>query len=382
MKKRIITAICICMALVITAGCGGNGKPSSASSKKSNTSGSSSSSSISSESADSSGTADSSSVASDTSSGATTKTVVSTVPKRERTVSEKEKAEINPDFLLDNDKTVKNEKKLGRYEYVWGDEFNGTSLDESKWQYNITTEPQDVYRTVDNVTFTGKTIELWSKRYYDPHNNMYKWSDAPQINSRYTMNFSQGYLEMRAKPTYLRGYWPSFWLVSAKDQLLPATYWHDKFGWGIEVDIFEIFGSSDTATPNLHIWWQDGTNRHTQHKYKAPYKFIDSETLNEEYHVYGWEWDETEMSMYIDGEKYNTFYYRDTAVPSGETEGFAAPMYVILGSGVISPLNTSNDGMGLPRIDENDVASVLPACYAIDWIRLYQEPGKGLFKSK
>lgn len=381
MKKRIITAICICMALIITAGCGGTDKPSSASSKKSNTSGSSSNSSISSESADSSGTADSSSVASDTSSGGKTKTVVSTVPKRERTVSEKEKAEINPDFLLDNDKTVKNEKKLGKYEYVWGDEFNGSSLDESKWSYSYSS-PADLLRTTDNVVFTGNTIELWSKRLYNPHNNLTKWSAAPGLETINTMCFSKGYLEMRAKPTYLKGFWPSFWLVSTSKQLLSADEWFNKYKFGIEVDIFEIFGSSDTATPNLHIWWQDGTNKHTQHKYKAPYKFSDSETLNEEYHVYGWEWSDTEMSMYIDGEKYNTFYYRDAATNNAPMEAFWAPMHIKIGNGPITPLNTSNDGMGLPRIDENDVASVLPACFAIDWIRLYQEPGKGLFKAK
>ena len=378
MKKRIISAICICMALILSAGCGGETeKVNSNSSSKNNTSNVSSDNSSSVQSDE-----NSSSSNSQTSLNESTKTIVSTVPKREYTVSEEEKAEINPDFLLDNDKTVKYEKKLGKYEYAWGDEFNSAELDESKWRYCILTDPPDVIQTTDNVVFTGKTMELWAKRYYDPHNNMIKWSQAPQIDSRYTMNFSQGYLEMRAKPFYLKGYWPSFWLVSAKDQLLPATYWHDKFGWGIEVDIFEIFGSLDTATPNLHIWWQDGSNKHTQHKYKAPYKFSNSETLNEEYHVYGWEWDETEMSMYIDGEKYNTFFYRDTAVPSEQMEGFAAPMYIILGAGVISPLNTSNDGMGLPRIDDNDVPSVIPANYAIDWIRLYQEPGKGLFKSK
>lgn len=369
MRKRIISAICICMALIITAGCGGSGNAGGGTSKKSNKSTSSSSSSS------------APSDASDTPSGSEPETIVTTVPKRERTASEEEKSEINPDFLLDNDKTVKYEKKLGKYEYVWGDEFNGTSLDESKWNYDFT-KPADLLATEDNVVFTGKTIELWSKRYYDPHNNVTKWSCAPQLQTIDTMCFSKGYLEMRAKPTYLRGYWPSFWLVSTSKQLLPADDWYEKYKFGIEVDIFEIFGSLDTATPNLHIWWQDGTNKHTQHKYKAPYKFSNSDNLNEEYHVYGWEWGDTEMSMYIDGEKYNTFYYRDTATDNAPMEAFWVPMHIKIGNGPITPLNTGNDGMGLPRIDENNVASVLPASYAIDWIRLYQEPGKGLFKSK
>lgn len=381
MKKRIISAICLCMALIITAGCGGNGKPSSASSKKSNTSGSSSSSSISSESADSSGTADNSSVSSSVSSGETTKTIVTPVPKRERTTNSSEEEEIQQSskFSLENDTTVKYEKKLGKYEYVWGDEFDGTSLDTTKWGYdwrNVSAVP-DQYFTEENVVFNGKTVNLIGKRYFDPSNNIYKWSNAPYLCTQYTMNFQHGYLEMRARVPYKTGFWPAIYLLSSEKQCLwDSTEYYQKYGFGIEVDIFEIHGSEDQATPNLHAWIADGSGKHIMAKYKAKYTFDNYKNLCNEFHVYGFEWTETEMSMFVDGEKYNTFYFRDY-FNGDKMGGFSVPAYIVIDNGVISPEEKGNDGMGLPRADQDNNPSDFPTEYEVDWVRLYQEPGKG-----
>ena len=69
--------------------------------------------------------------------------------------------------------------------------------------------------------------------------------------------------------------------------------------------------------------------------------------------------------------------------PENELYGFSQPEFVILGlAGPIVPTDTSNDAMGLKTVDEGGEASDLPFEMSIDWIRLYQEPGKGMFKSK
>lgn len=379
MKKRIISAICICMALILTAGCGKSDKATSNSPKKNN------SSSVATDNSSSSANSEVSNPSSNSnasSSAQGTKTVVSTIPKRERTESSDEEVTASSKYALENDTTIKNEKKLGKYEYVWGDEFDGNSLDRNKWELQISDSTADVLQTEDNVEYGGGTVKLWVKRYYDPFNNTQKWSNAPSLITRHTMNYSQGYLEMRAIVPFRQGFWPAFWTVSNKDQLLPAKDWIEKYGWGTETDIFEIFGSKSVVTPNLHVWYQDGTSVHKMAKYKTKYEYENFSNLNNEYHIYGFEWTETEMSMYVDGEKYNTFYFKDNAPKQSEIDGFSQPVYVIINNGPITPENRSNDGMGLPRVDEDGNPSDIPGVFSIDWVRLYQEPGKGMFKSK
>ena len=63
------------------------------------------------------------------------------------------------------------------------------------------------------------------------------------------MSFRYGYLEMRARVPYSKGAWPSFWLLSGG-----ALGANPNDAYRVEVDIFEVFSSCDTATPNIHKW--------------------------------------------------------------------------------------------------------------------------------
>lgn len=384
MKKQIISAICICMVLILSAGCGKTGKVNSDSSKKDNTSSTLSDNSISSSNNSSSTDTDDSS---SSTGGKTTKTVTTTVPKKERVKDTETEEKINPKYLLENDTTVKDEIKLGKYKYVWGDEFDGNSLNSNKWSlmYDGADEKTDLYYTADNFKVSDGTLTAVTKRYYTPENSAYRWSTAPNFMTNNTMNYQYGYLEMRAKVPFKQGCWPSFWLVSKgnNNMLIDPTPWYKTSGFSMEVDIFEVFGSLDTLAPNLHIWPQASNKQHTQAPFRAKYTYDDNTFLNDEYHIYGCEWNETEISMYVDGEKYNTFKFADRAKDADELVGFSQPQYVIIGSaGPIVPTETSNDAMGLKTVDADGEPSDLPFEMSVDWIRLYQEPGKGMLKTK
>lgn len=377
MKKHIISAICICMAFILLVGCGEKGKAGSNSSKKDKTSSISSNNSSSAVDSDNSSSAES--------SAKKTETIVSTVPKKERIKETNTDEKINPKYLLENDTTVKDEVKLGKYKYVWGDEFDGNSLDTSKWDlmFDGADTKTDLYYTSDNLKVSGGTLTGVTKRYYDPGNSAYKWTTCPNVMTRYTMNYQYGYLEMRAIVPFKQGCWPSFWLNSKSDMIIDPSPWYKTSGFSMEVDIFEVFGSLDTLAPNLHMWPQASNMQHSQAPFRAKYTYDDNTFLNREYHIYGCEWNDKEISMYIDGEKYNTFKFADRAKNENELYGFSQPEFVILGlAGPIVPTEASNDAMGLKTVDEGGEASDLPFEMSIDWIRLYQEPGKGMFKSK
>ena len=86
-----------------------------------------------------------------------------------------------------------------------------------------------------------------------------------------------------------------------------------------EVDIFEVFGSDDTLVFNLHKWDVKATNNisHTSLDsldLNRSYTFENSFNLENEFHVYAFEWTPDEVSAYVDGKKYFKTLYADDGV--------------------------------------------------------------------
>ena len=105
------------------------------------------------------------------------------------------------------------------------------------------------------------------------------------------------------------------------------------------------------------------------------YRFPDAEKLNDEFHVYGYEWTPEDMSFFVDGVRYFT-------VPIGEAHDYAPKSTlkgmaghhdfhsVIFNNEIFTPGHGwCPDGY---RITDGDV----PIEYWIDWIRLYQKDGE------
>lgn len=359
--KKIISLILVLVMLFALAGC--KEEPTTSSSSKESTNSENDTSGN--ESADEPTT---STVTSTISSGVK----VETRPKDEETEGE---TEIKPEFTLDGDITVRDELKFGKYKLVWSDEFNGTKLDTKVWKISRPeATPADVYSTMDQVKFTGKTMLCTAQRYYDPSNSTIKFIESPAFETGDTMNYQYGYLEMRARLPYTQGTWPSFWTVS--DGSLAADINKNIGNFDAEVDIYEIFGSYDTATPNIHKWGETHTQCNT---IRNVYKFDDITHLRDEFHTYGYLWTKDEISMFIDGKKYQTFdlnFNYDGDKKTGMT-GFHRWQYIILGTNCInSELNPGTDNTDR-KADMSTTPSDFPFETEIDWIRLYQIPEEG-----
>ncbi len=196
------------------------------------------------------------------------------------------------------------------WEYVWGDEFDGTTLDTDKWDFRTHMmhkrhpgwEPEGV--SLDgssNIVFTvfekdGRicSTQLMTGYNYmdappeDPGNGKpFVWPigriKPPKFMHRY------GYYECRCKLQKKRGWWTAFWLQSP---LQGATL--DPAVSGIENDIMESF------TPGV-------VDRHMNHfnGCGANYKGVShgkGATLSlDEFHTFGMLWTEEGYTFYIDG---------------------------------------------------------------------------------
>ena len=104
--------------------------------------------------------------------------------------------------------------------------------------------------------------------------------------------------------------------------------------------------------------------------------------LTEEFHIYGMEWTETEIIMYIDGAEYArydiTMPYESAGKEVGSMDAFNDPMRIKIGcSPYLSELghyDFTGDGSGYTT-----EATDFSQAYCIDWVRLYQKDGCELF---
>ena len=253
---------------------------------------------------------------------------------------------------------------------VWNDEFDYADdlYDRRKWLQRAQMTHSDVLngKTERNVRSEDGTLIMRSWK-EDKETVGKDYSTNMSMTTRDSCNFAYGYLEMRAKVPFGKGYWPSFWMVQREEFM--------KGGYMTEIDIFEIFGTKDTVVPNIHKWYRDGSGKHTQRGSGGQvYTFTELANLNDEYHTYGFYWDEKKMVFSVDGKDYATFDITtagdyDKAMP---VDGFHEPAYIILNNFLFTP-----EGSWCPTGAMVDDNTKYPSVYTVDYIRLWQgENGK------
>lgn len=269
-------------------------------------------------------------------------------------------------------------KKEGGYEYVWGDEFSGAAIDNTKWVFANRMAGSALLetRTDKAVASVGQdNLKLRAIRSYRKENPVAQYATMQSLNTMKTMSFMYGYLEMSARVPFISGAWPSLWANSNgalnNKKTTPYT---------IEVDIFEVFSSFDTLTPNIHKWRGQGTHSqyNTDNKVDGervaatPYVFENTDNLVNEYHIYGFKWNEKEMIMSVDGKDYMTFDLTKNFDNMDDMEGFKVPISLLINNHMFTSDTEAIDGSSV--VNNLD----LPFEYDIDWIRLYQKPNEGV----
>ena len=263
-------------------------------------------------------------------------------------------------------------KKFG-YSYVWGDEFEGLSLDDKLWN-QATKMAATAEMALDNTELTTFTkngyLNMLALRYWDPKKAGVEYVCPWSVTTMETMSYKYGYVEIRAKMPFVRGAWASFWTSSsgALGPKNPADY-------SIEVDVFENFASLDTIAPNVHKWYGDG--RHTQWGDEGEKYTFDSLNINDEYHIYGFEWTPEKMTMYVDDKPYFTYdhsinfdegYAANKNKGASDMSGFDTQLYLIFNNHLFTSSSSylPYDGCEIYPTD-------LPTEYVIDYVRLYQK---------
>lgn len=193
--------------------------------------------------------------------------------------------------------TVKPQKQWVLY---WSDEFDGDSLDISKWNIEGGTNGE-IVKKAENVKIEDGNCVITVRR--DDSTPGFDYSSA-YVTTANKFSFRFGRLEFRAKLPTGQGMWPALWTLG--DDYL--TIANDEKGWPLcgEIDVMELVGSSDPQNPFANkkilgtLHWGPNRDSHEQ----AHKSLFLSESPSDDYHIYAVEWDEDEMVWFVDDREY------------------------------------------------------------------------------
>ena len=210
------------------------------------------------------------------------------------------------------------------WQLVWSDEFDSSSLDMSKWSFEINcsgggnAEEQCYTDSPDNLFIEDGILNIVA-RPTPEGSSLTKPYTSSRINTQNKADFTYGRIEVRAKSPRGQGTWAAAWL-------LPTDSVYGGWPLSGEIDIAEWVNVGEVRADGevdshvhgtLHYGPQQGSN----HDFTGTeYEMATSPA--DDFHVYTIEWEEGEIRWYIDEVLYA--YQRDSELTYRATDGAAA----------------------------------------------------------
>jgi beta-glucanase (GH16 family) len=231
---------------------------------------------------------------------------------------------------------------------VWADEFNGNSLDLTKWSYQTggagwgNNELQNYTDRFDNTQVSAGTLKIIAKSESFGGNDY----TSARIRTINKADFKYGRIEMYAKLPETQGIWPAFWMM-------PSENVFGAWPAGGEIDIMEVLGHQPNITyGTIHTANPSGGVLSSTSTYTLP-----SGSFASGFHTFAIEWEPTAIRWYID----NTLFATKTPAqlaPWRFTEFFHIILNVAVGG----------NWPGVPN-----ATTVFPQQMEVDYVRVYQK---------
>lgn len=275
------------------------------------------------------------------------------------------------------------------WELVWADEFEGTTLDRTKWTPEVScwgggnNERQCYTDRPENIRVEGGMLLLKARkeRFAGPARPPeIAGRDNPTLVQSHTSGkvrtiglhaWRYGRIEARARVPAGQGTWPAVWMM-------PQDNAYGSWPRSGEIDILEAvnIGAKCKACEGGR-----GENRTISALHFGDFapknRFVDSRTAlpdlalpSEDFHVYAVEWGEGLIRFLVDDRVHLTVTADQwsTAAPAAKgnpAAPFDQPFYIMANLAVGGRLSEENNAKGL-------AAKSFPAQFAIDWIRVYR----------
>ncbi len=275
--------------------------------------------------------------------------------------------------------TVKNtaiarETQEENWVLTWSDEFDGDTLDMSKWSYDtgnwivdengsyVTSgwgNNEQQFYTDKNAVVSDGTLKIRAKKetYTDSVQGTYEYTSS-KILTKNKFSVCYGKIDIRARVDSGKSLWPAIWM-------LPEDSVYGEWASSGELDIMEGWGSNPgKICGTIHFGNKWPGNAYLTNDY-----YFENGDSSENWHIYTIEWEEGEIRWYVDG---NLFSVQNEWNSDGRA--FPAPFdqnfYMIL--------NLAVGG----HFDGIDGVYADPATFAdghkeleVDYVRVYQKDG-------
>ncbi|MDP5275154.1 carbohydrate binding domain-containing protein [Chengkuizengella axinellae] len=247
-----------------------------------------------------------------------------------------------------------------KWNLVWEDNFDGSVIDESKWNFIQggggygNNELQNYTNREKNARVEDGSLIL------EAHEEQFEGNEytSAKLTTEGKGDWTYGKYEFRAKMPEGQGIWPAIWMM-------PTDYdVYDAWPSSGEIDIMEYLGHDPyTVYGTLHygVPWT-----HTGQHFQLP----SGENFVDDYHTFTLEWEPGEMRWYVDGILFSTQNDWFSKDPQG-AENFTYPAPYDRDFYIQLNLAVGGNWPGYP-----DETTVFPQQLLIDYVRVYELDGE------
>lgn len=243
------------------------------------------------------------------------------------------------------------------FELIWADEFDGTEVDQTKWEFQIgdgcdmdlcgwgNNEKQ--WYQAANATVEDGFLTITAKK---EEVNGYPYTSA-RLRTKGMGDWTFGRFEARAKMPVGQGLWSAFWM-------LPSDEIYGGWAASGEIDVMEYLGHEPYKVfGTIHYGGPSPANVFSSEDY-----LLETGTFADDFHVFAIEWEINEIRWYVDDLHYAT-QTSDTWYSTGgpSSAPFDRSFYALLNIAV---------GGNLPG--DPDESTVFPQEMIVDYFRVYQ----------
>ncbi len=238
---------------------------------------------------------------------------------------------------------------------VWRDDFNGTSIDWTKWAAEENGhgggngELQYYLDRPENLRVENGCLILEARREKVNMAGVLKDYSSARIRTKRRADWQYGRFEMSAKLPAGKGLWPAFWL-------LPST---EKYGgWAAsgEIDVMEFKGhETDRVHGTLHFGGAWPRNKSKGQLYR-----LENGDFTKDFHLFAVEWEPGVIRWFVDGVQYQEqmdWSSEGGAFPAPFNERFYLVLNLALGGGFAGAVARE---------------TVFPARFVVDYVRVLQ----------
>lgn len=241
---------------------------------------------------------------------------------------------------------------------VFNDEFEGNSLDKSKWNptYNWGhTHNHRAYCVEENVSVSDGLLRIKGEARRHP--------DAPATckngDKTYSLDYTSGAIDTRGKFEAKYGYIEGRFKMPKQLGTWPA-FWTLQDGWPPEIDIFEVPHARNQHHYYLHYTKTDWYASHgSAWDHEASFGGVHTgPDKSADFHNYGLEWNDQYINFYFD-DKLVASYNKPTEISQ------LTKMYIII--------NLAIGGWATDNGNPIEVTSGNPAYLECDWVRVWRK---------